>query len=319
MGHVASTKGLSDADFDAESGTSSRLNNHGYSGLLKEESTGEECPICTEDILLRDLAKLDPCNHEFHQECINQWLEDHSTCPNCRQEVVQVIFNYKRCSLLEMDSTSRSQEEEDEDEVDDDDDDDDDLNLELPLGSRAIQRQETQTEDEEEGDSIESTLTHTLDDFEMPVPVHVIIGEEVVNEDWADLEELRDSQGHSGPERVNIKISDDDWIYFSFYSKCPEILMQCTDPELTWQIFHQDQHIATVPPNGQLTLRGYFFLHMEEIVIRANGINFPLKDDFEFQEFLKPSASYFDSQVIDIARHERIQMFMDYLRNHLVA
>lgn len=309
MGHVVSTKGLSVDEFDPEAATTSgsRFNNSGhFAVMLKEESTGEECPICTEEILLRDLAKLDPCNHEFHQECINQWLEDHSTCPNCRQEVIQVVFNYKRCSLIEIDSR-RSRDEEEED-----DDEDEDLHQ---LGD------EDGNEDDEET-SNESTIefNHSLEEFEsLAVPEHIILGEEVVNSDWADLEDLSDAHGESGPQRVSIKLSNDDWIFFSFYSKCPEILMQCTHPDLSWKIYHEDQHIASVPPNGQLTLRGYFFLNMEDLVIRANGRSFPLKDDPQFQEFLKPTTPHSEFPELAMARHERIQMFMEYLRNHLIA
>ena len=317
MGHVVSTKGFSDSDFDPESGTASDSrfeNGRNFASMMKEESTGEECPICTEEILLRDLAKLDPCNHEFHQECINQWLEDHSTCPNCRQEVVQVVFNYKRCSLIAMESRRSEEEDEVSSSREEDDEDDDEEIIPRDPDDDAV--------DEEEGDSNESTIefTHSLDDYEsIVVSEHIIIGEEVVNADWADLEDLNDSHGESGPQRVNIKVADDDWIFFSFYSKCPEILMQSTDPELGWKIYHEGLHIVSVPPNGQLTLRGYFFLHLEDLVIEANGRLFPLKNDPEFQEFLKPSACFFDSQELAMARHERIQMFMDYLRNHLVA
>jgi len=59
MGHVVSTKGLGDGDFDSEAASSPDLITKG-GDHFKEESTGEECPICTEEILLRDLAKLDP-------------------------------------------------------------------------------------------------------------------------------------------------------------------------------------------------------------------------------------------------------------------
>ena len=123
MGHVVSTKSSdNDVDlFDVEVGsTSEQIGSDGKQiAAAKEESIGEECPICTEDILLRDLAKLDPCNHEFHQECINQWLEDHSTCPNCRQEVSQVVFNYKRCNVSHM---CRQISEDDDSQNDDHDD-----------------------------------------------------------------------------------------------------------------------------------------------------------------------------------------------------
>lgn len=102
MGHIVSTNS-NDHDVDlfdvevARTGKDMAVDDDTLAVQRREDeaSIGEECPICTEEILLRDLAKLDPCNHEFHQECINQWLEDHSTCPNCRQEVSQVVFNYR--------------------------------------------------------------------------------------------------------------------------------------------------------------------------------------------------------------------------------
>jgi hypothetical protein len=212
-----------------------------------------------------------------------------------------VVFNYKRCSLIDMESPSQEGDEEEEE-------------IEVTHSG--------EENDEEEENSNESAIdfTHSLEELEsMSIPEHVVLGEEVVNSDWADLEDLTDSRGQAGPQRVSLKLFNDDWIFFSFYSKCPEILMQCTDPDLSWQIYHEDQHIASVPPNGQLTLRGYFFLNLEDLVIRANGRFFPLKHDPQFQEFLKPNTNYAESPEAAVARHERIQMFMEYLRNHLVA
>ncbi|KZV52336.1 RING/U-box superfamily protein [Dorcoceras hygrometricum] len=49
---------------------------------------GLECSVCLskfEDVeILRLLPK---CQHAFHVECIDQWLENHSTCPLCRREI----------------------------------------------------------------------------------------------------------------------------------------------------------------------------------------------------------------------------------------
>ncbi|KAK6126880.1 hypothetical protein DH2020_039375 [Rehmannia glutinosa] len=56
--------------------------------LLKGSRDGLECAVCLakfEDIeILRLLPK---CKHAFHIDCIDQWLEKHSTCPLCRQKV----------------------------------------------------------------------------------------------------------------------------------------------------------------------------------------------------------------------------------------
>ncbi|CAI9782537.1 unnamed protein product [Fraxinus pennsylvanica] len=55
---------------------------------LKGSREGLECAVCLskfEDIeILRLLPK---CKHAFHIDCVDQWLEKHSTCPLCRQKV----------------------------------------------------------------------------------------------------------------------------------------------------------------------------------------------------------------------------------------
>ncbi|KAJ0031219.1 hypothetical protein Pint_13242 [Pistacia integerrima] len=55
---------------------------------LKGSKQGLECAVCLskfEDIeILRLLPK---CKHAFHINCIDQWLEKHSSCPLCRHKV----------------------------------------------------------------------------------------------------------------------------------------------------------------------------------------------------------------------------------------
>lgn len=52
---------------------------------LKGTRQGLECAVCLskfEDIeVLRLLPK---CKHAFHISCVDQWLENHSSCPLCR-------------------------------------------------------------------------------------------------------------------------------------------------------------------------------------------------------------------------------------------
>ncbi|XP_009612404.1 E3 ubiquitin-protein ligase ATL42-like [Nicotiana tomentosiformis] len=56
--------------------------------LLKGSKDGLECAVCLsrfEDVeILRLLPK---CKHAFHINCIDQWLEKHSSCPLCRHKV----------------------------------------------------------------------------------------------------------------------------------------------------------------------------------------------------------------------------------------
>lgn len=55
---------------------------------LKGSREGLECSICLsrfEDVeILRLLPK---CKHGFHIDCLDQWLEKHSSCPLCRNKV----------------------------------------------------------------------------------------------------------------------------------------------------------------------------------------------------------------------------------------
>ena len=49
----------------------------------KEEPN--KCSICLVDTIV-NIKKL-PCGHEFHKHCIDSWLIDNNTCPNCREPV----------------------------------------------------------------------------------------------------------------------------------------------------------------------------------------------------------------------------------------
>ena len=49
-----------------------------------------ECSICLEDID-SDNLKLSRCNHTFHKDCINQWINNfHWRCPMCRQQMAEI-------------------------------------------------------------------------------------------------------------------------------------------------------------------------------------------------------------------------------------
>lgn len=44
-----------------------------------------ECTICTE--LLTGRIQICSCTHKFHKDCLNEWKQNHSTCPNCRHDI----------------------------------------------------------------------------------------------------------------------------------------------------------------------------------------------------------------------------------------
>lgn len=48
------------------------------------------CPVCLDSIQVDDDVKTTSCNHIFHRRCVDQWLSNHNTCPECRMELFDV-------------------------------------------------------------------------------------------------------------------------------------------------------------------------------------------------------------------------------------
>lgn len=44
-----------------------------------------QCSICTEHFDNASEISALPCGHTFHEECANRWLNQSSTCPQCRE------------------------------------------------------------------------------------------------------------------------------------------------------------------------------------------------------------------------------------------
>ena len=49
-------------------------------------SSEEECSICYEEIVKNSVIL--KCNHLYHKECIDKWLLEHTTCPQCRYDLL---------------------------------------------------------------------------------------------------------------------------------------------------------------------------------------------------------------------------------------
>ncbi|RVW17344.1 E3 ubiquitin-protein ligase ATL42 [Vitis vinifera] len=54
---------------------------------LKGSKEGLECAVCLSKFEEIEVLRLLPnCRHAFHINCIDQWLESHSSCPLCREQ-----------------------------------------------------------------------------------------------------------------------------------------------------------------------------------------------------------------------------------------
>ncbi len=52
------------------------------------DGQGETCAICVDDLKVGETLRVLPCNHHFHQDCIDEWLINHSDlCPLCKKQV----------------------------------------------------------------------------------------------------------------------------------------------------------------------------------------------------------------------------------------
>ncbi|KAG8674360.1 hypothetical protein FPOAC2_00374 [Fusarium poae] len=53
-----------------------------------DETSGQQCSICTEDFKVGEDVRVLPCKHQFHPACVDPWLINVSgTCPLCRYDL----------------------------------------------------------------------------------------------------------------------------------------------------------------------------------------------------------------------------------------
>ncbi|XP_059666838.1 RING-H2 finger protein ATL74-like [Cornus florida] len=49
-----------------------------------------DCPICLGEFMEGEKVRVLPkCHHGFHMRCIDIWLASHSSCPTCRQSLLE--------------------------------------------------------------------------------------------------------------------------------------------------------------------------------------------------------------------------------------
>jgi hypothetical protein len=59
-----------------------------------------ECSICTEAYKCDDeMTIIEPCNHQFHDKCIQTWFETKTECPMCRYPI---LTTFQKEKILRM-------------------------------------------------------------------------------------------------------------------------------------------------------------------------------------------------------------------------
>ena len=55
--------------------------------ILPIDLNDGKCIICFDDLEEKEIGRMINCEHIFHKECINQWLNVKQTCPCCRTSI----------------------------------------------------------------------------------------------------------------------------------------------------------------------------------------------------------------------------------------
>lgn len=64
------------------------VNNGGLDKATAITIQAHQCSICIGDFEEGELCRQLPCRHTYHASCLDPWLQQHSTCPNCRWHLV---------------------------------------------------------------------------------------------------------------------------------------------------------------------------------------------------------------------------------------
>ncbi|CAI0452623.1 unnamed protein product [Linum tenue] len=77
--------------------------------VVTKEDAGSDnstCAVCKDDMSAGEKAKLLPCTHRYHEECIVPWLNIRNTCPVCRHELPTDDPDYERRKMVERSSVA---------------------------------------------------------------------------------------------------------------------------------------------------------------------------------------------------------------------
>ena len=59
-----------------------------YNSQIKLNESTNQCIICLSEFEIGEKIRHLKCNHFFHKDCIDNWLQLQKKCPTCNQEII---------------------------------------------------------------------------------------------------------------------------------------------------------------------------------------------------------------------------------------
>lgn len=85
-------------DDDAVRGLSSDTQHRVLTEVPLESLTDDQlCPVCLDPLLSSDLdavrtrVRVPCCSNTFHSDCVQLWFRNHTTCPTCRRNLIELV------------------------------------------------------------------------------------------------------------------------------------------------------------------------------------------------------------------------------------
>jgi len=61
---------------------------------MKMGKSGQDCTVCSDTFRRGEKIRKLPCRHIFHDKCLMPWLEQNTTCPNCRFDLFEFFTEH---------------------------------------------------------------------------------------------------------------------------------------------------------------------------------------------------------------------------------
>ena len=55
--------------------------------IVLEDNEDNECPICFYEEKIGDVWRILKCKHKYHASCVDEWIIQNHSCPECREIV----------------------------------------------------------------------------------------------------------------------------------------------------------------------------------------------------------------------------------------